>query len=693
MAADSTVNVYIGTWWNYSNNVLTLTLRDKEAGILTAALVIFVGFVATNSWNILKFILHQLRATDDTGDELHRQQQVALRNSANHMHAFLLMTRLAFGWGITKRRVSKRDAFGGSIFLISLTLIASLGWAAAQLFLAVFWTAAGDQFLVVPSNCGWIPRCGNISTPKAQACYDYVKAGLDNANTYQLQCYRGRNESDNSKCSGFPVPHIGWTGSDADCPFGNKDLCIATNSTPFRMDTGYINSIAHLGVNSDPSSAIDYRYRATCSPLVLDYAVSKNGSMFYYYGNNSDIQEDFNTDERATWIHNITGRTDDWHYNVWYVAIMCLAKTAHPILTGIHRAFSFVADKEFRNLRNDWRPNVTMIPEDKPSTLSIFFISAGQMFYARENYDPIFATKVKTGRTINKAQAYAPQNPMSVLGCIEEYELCNPSGSGPNRCMMITRSVENVTVIDRLKLNPSQAATTLILRNELEKGNFRNYLNSLSPQLLATTSLVRGTSNYFQYLDFQKDFWRTEVSRWFDINLIMLQSAFVGYATGPSNPAGIALVATPDDNTNTTSEIRDELRKGCARQIVRNVKGASNFNLRAVLIVIVPGLVIMLLGFTVDSLAGWAQGFFKRGEGKRGMWVQDDMLQPRREGVGLYENVPLETPGAFWGGAGQYTAYNGNGGGQDQMKLPLVAVDSQGGYQSPGYAGGYPTSK
>ncbi|KAK0620493.1 hypothetical protein B0T14DRAFT_567235 [Immersiella caudata] len=681
--ADS-VDVYIGTWLNHSSNVLTLTLRDKEAAILAAALVIFVGFVANHAWNILKFVLHQLRTTRVAKNELHQQQQIVLRNSANHVHAFLLMTRLAFGWGITKRRVSKMAAFKGSIFLMALTLVGSLGWAAVQVSLAVVWTAAGDQFLVIPNRCGWIPRYGNVSTPEAQTYYDFIKGGLDMANTYQLQCYRHRNESgaDNKRCGSFPVPHLDWVGTDTDCPFGNKDLCVATNSTPFRMDSGYINSQTHLGVNTVHRDSIDYRYIATCSPLVPDYKVLKNGSLFYYYGNNTDIEEDF-PGERATWIHNITGRTDDNHYNLW--------------------PFSFVVDKEFRNLRRDWRANASMIPEDKSAfTMSIFFITAGQMFYVGQNYDPIFSTKSKSGRVINEVPAYTPENPMTILGCIEEQEICNPSETGPNRCMMVSRNAENATVIERLKLNPAQASTTLILRNELEKNLFRNYVNYLSPQLLATTSLVRGTRTYFQYLSFPRDYWRTEVSRWFDINLIMLQHAFVDYVTGPEDPAAIALVEGPDDNTNTTEQIRAELHRGCQRQIVRNVNGARNFNLRAILFVVGPGFAIMLLGFTIDSLAAWAQGLLRKGEARRALWVKDDMLQPKGESEDDgYERVLL---GGVGGGGGWVSGAEGQGGGvwagteytgyngahqQDQVKVPLVAAAPRDGgrdpYKSPGF--------
>jgi hypothetical protein len=263
--------------------------------------------VANQAWNLANFVLHQIRTTRDTGNELHQQQQVALRNSANHVHAFKLMLRLAFGWGLSKRRLNKMVAFEGTIFLMAFTLLGSAGWAAAQLFLATVWTNAEDHFLAVPRRCGLVPKFTRVMTTEAQAYLDFVNDGLNRVNTYLRQCYRGRNtsDSDRTRCATFPIPRLDWAGSDADCPFGNKDLCIATNSTPFRMDSGYINSQTHLSVNADHSAPIGFRYTATCSPLVPGRKVKKDGTLFYYCRGNEDIEEKC-SDKRVTWVHNTT---------------------------------------------------------------------------------------------------------------------------------------------------------------------------------------------------------------------------------------------------------------------------------------------------------------------------------------------------------------------------------------------------
>ena len=227
-----TADVYIGTWFNHDNGVLTLTLRDREAAILSAALIIFVGVVASNAWGVAKFLLHQLRAGRNAGDELYKQQQLALRNSANHVHALTLLTQLAFRRG---RPQARPGGFWITILLMLVALVALVAWSAAQLFVTAAWTVSGGQSLIASDFCGLLPTLKDINRRDTQIFYTYVKHRMAEANTYQFQCYNGH--SDVEKCRDFPVPQIAWTARDADCPYADQSLCVSTNSTPFRMDS------------------------------------------------------------------------------------------------------------------------------------------------------------------------------------------------------------------------------------------------------------------------------------------------------------------------------------------------------------------------------------------------------------------------------------------------------------------------
>ncbi len=261
-----------GVWYDYKNNEWTLTLREREAGVLTAILVIFTGFVASQAWNITKFLLHQIRASDQGwSDGLDHQQMAAIRNSNSHLHAAWLAISLAAAW---------RHVLGISrtiwrllpLFLVALLSLAL--WSAAQLTLSYIWTTATDQFRIDKVLCGTLyPEGAGIDDEgeAAQVWNVYYMNRLEEASVYEGLCYSSSNP-DPSACGRLPVPRLSFTAEDAPCPVANPDLCIYTNSTPIIMDSGYINSHTHLGVNAAPENAIEYRKLASCSPMQSNHA-------------------------------------------------------------------------------------------------------------------------------------------------------------------------------------------------------------------------------------------------------------------------------------------------------------------------------------------------------------------------------------------------------------------------------------
>ncbi|KAH6989833.1 hypothetical protein EDB80DRAFT_162000 [Ilyonectria destructans] len=90
--------------------------------------------------------------------------------------------------------------------------------------------------------------------------------------------------------------------------------------------------------------------------------------------------------------------------------------------------------------------------------------------------------------------------------------------------------------------------------------------------------------------------------------MIMIQSAFLEFATGPLDPVLQPLVSPPDDA---------EIQRSCRSQRVRNVAGVRNFNPVAILALVFPGLSIIAAGLTLDTAVGWFQGRTKLGDHRR----------------------------------------------------------------------------
>lgn len=361
----------------------------------------------------------------------------------------------------------------------------------------------------------------------------------------------------------------------------------------------------------------------------------------YFYGANEDYEEE-DDDRDITFAYNRTEMAGVRQYGVW----------------GYRSDFS----KEFRNSTPAWQPNDTMIPDKEAVTMSIFFITSNDMTNINQVYDPIFATK-PSGREVSDVPAYVPVNRVSILGCTEEYELCNPTLPAGDRCVPLHRKMDNQTLFNRLQLNPTQSATALILRHELVKNSLHYYVNIMSPQLLASTTLRRGSTTYFQYFPFPIDQWRKEVSRWFDMNLIMLQSAFVDFATGPLDGDARVYIEEPGDLVEHHPDVRQGLWDICKTQIVRNVVGVRSFNLRTILAVVITGTAIAILGCWLPDMTGWVQKMLNRDGVRRQQWIQDDMLQPAPP---AYQGLPR----------GEYGGWQGDSGSAEQMKYPLASPSS-----------------
>lgn len=298
-------NIFIGTWQNHNSaawpTAWTLTLKQREGGILSAALVIFVGFAATQAWNVTKFILHQARL-GSTQDGFHQQLQAMLRNSNTHAEATWYSIRIPIGWRRQSGGFARNLARTSPILITSLASIAL--WAVAQVSLSRIWTDAGNEFLIDSGVCGWVD--GNnekvllSGTRRKEAALAHVNLCYEEAGAPTVQA---------DSCRRLPRASIDWTISDAPCPFTDPDLCISTNSTPITLDSGYLSSSADFGVNARREDTILYRKVATCSPVTSTYQASPNkGIINFYYGPNAV----YDTEPAArTYVHHVAPLDQD----------------------------------------------------------------------------------------------------------------------------------------------------------------------------------------------------------------------------------------------------------------------------------------------------------------------------------------------------------------------------------------------
>ncbi|CAI7663903.1 unnamed protein product [Penicillium discolor] len=578
-------NIFIGVWQNHNDErwpTWTLTLKQRDGGILSAALVIFVGFAATQSWNIVKLILHQVLLRFRR-DGLDQQLQAMLRNSSTHAGAAWFSIRIPLGW---RRQRGLRHCLARSspILIVSLVLIAS--WAAAQILLSRIWTSAGDEFLVNSEICRWVNITDIYSMPNLQTFSISYKQRIESASVYVDLCYEAASgqTTHNAFCQRLPRAAINWTMSDAPCPFADPSLCISTNSTPVMLDTGYLSSSVHFGVHTRQKDSILYRRVANCSPVTTAYQDSPEKNVIdNYYGPtgtpdpNKPVGLTFTYRDRAIDLDDISLST----YNVV--------------------AFS-----------RSWDYNASFTDRQDVDPVLMFITNPN--VYTEPNYDPIF----RTGASITTPEfgvLYNSSTSLSILGCIEQYEICNPADPGDPVCMVYKRSSDAAydpsAIAKPLRLSEKQLATFIRL-DAIEFGTNLGAIATTSV-FLASRTLLKG----FQWAELPTTQWRLELSRWFSEGLAMIQQGFVDSAT-------------VSDNNGVRLPQLSGTEASCKHQIVRNVTGLQNFDMLAIVIVLVLGSIIIVIGLTIDSIVGYVQRRFCGTSEGWVHWTLDGVFQLQR---------------------------------------------------------------
>jgi hypothetical protein len=253
--------------------------------------------------------------------------------------------------------------------------------------------------------------------------------------------------------------------------------------------------------------------------------------------------------------------------------------------------------------------------------MSIFFLVSGQLVYLNAVYDPWFRTgpeieSSRRGDPASELTYYRPAQPVSILGCRAEQQLCNPILSGTEQCVHFTPSTNRSTLYSSLRLNQEQAATSKRLLTAIANHDLENILWSLPQPLIASRTVAQSG----QYALLPQEQWKRELKRWFSIELTSVQLSLVESVTGS---APYEIEVRPQGNES-------DVWNSCECQTVYRVPGVRNFNFTAIITVIVLGSVIIMVGLMIDTVVGRTQRSSENGTKKRAQWVLDSNFQQQR---------------------------------------------------------------
>lgn len=120
-----TAHIYHGVWINWSKGLIsgaTITLGERDGGLLTAFIATFVTIVGAELWKIICYVSHQLRSKQEPQDGLYHQQQIILRTSPTPGGAAWTFLQQSWFWS-NKARLSLLRTIPWALFAVTYIVI------------------------------------------------------------------------------------------------------------------------------------------------------------------------------------------------------------------------------------------------------------------------------------------------------------------------------------------------------------------------------------------------------------------------------------------------------------------------------------------------------------------------------------------------------------------------------------------
>ncbi|KAF3004370.1 hypothetical protein E8E13_009864 [Curvularia kusanoi] len=684
--------IFCGFWNNESNSFLyrgTLTLPTQWGLILVGFFTLFLKISSGYFWSSIKFGLHQANASGKPQNDLHHQVQLVLRNAESESSVISQIAKVLW-----VHRADKAKAFGKSVGLIAFAGLYALGFALMSGLSSRLIAAPDSSVLNVSKNCGWFqePSFGNSSSigggifDSANAISVMARNVVRRSASYSRSCY-GHFGDKATSCETFVRQTLPYTLSkNLPCPFSEG----ACNGSTMSLDTGYLRSDTHLGINTRPHNALFIRKALTCVPIAGEKytdgwrqmsptAATAQGLPLtalqkgYSFGQTKGSFGSVNS-------FNYTITLDDVHWKFGKQPYGLKWNNAILDLPPIPAWFSF-----------------TPIPDLQSPAADMMMIGlTNRNDFASAVNDPWFAAEncsiVPDALVASTCRA---ENPISFLSCQEQYQFCRPDPKSPSSktpnpdsCTALTGlfrlypdiflakgSYWNGTMLDNL--NPAQSALYKLLGKILSSSQLHFQLGYVGLEnLIAQDSAWDGGFGFSLSASLPPDQWETEVINWMNVSLSNTQRGAITFSRPSDFDIGLG---SGTSLRYMEAPTEPALRSLCDQVKVRSTTHTS-FSVAAMGIIIALGLLCIVADFfVVRSLTAAVQRRMKRGLHGRREWASGSAFQLQRmaaegRGVrpwsGVEEDVPkLEDPGRLFDlTEGELSVVTKSGSDSDQSK-------------------------
>lgn len=266
--------VYTGFWIDWDRGKVlggTLTLKDKHAIPLLAALAIFVTLAGNRSWHLWRLFWHSLLRSNDRHqraiEDHRRKQQVLLRNSETAGGATVSLFEEWFAFGI--RRVIKESS-SKDILLALFTvghwiIFIILGILVSQIVLGRVVVSKA-----LPTCGKWMStsqlETGSPSTESDLIFRETILNATINSENYVRSCYPKGGSPGVVDCNRFISPSIPYTtAKNVDCPF-ETTACLPNAKSAYELLSANV-TFSQFGLNDKYAKDISMQRKNTCSVL------------------------------------------------------------------------------------------------------------------------------------------------------------------------------------------------------------------------------------------------------------------------------------------------------------------------------------------------------------------------------------------------------------------------------------------
>ena len=536
-------------------------------------------------------MLHRYFSSSEAQDGLYHQRQAILRNSDTAQDGAwrLLMSMFAWRSGNRARRPILR-----LLPIIILAFAISSAFGVASIFSSNVTSDTLNQVLLKGT------RCGAFSKAKANSVYKELTLLLpfqaEKATkflNYGMQCYG--NDTHTDGCNTYLKPRLPLISTRGiHCPFGDN-ICKLDNDN-LMMDTGYLDSLDDLGINTAPKNRFQFRMVHQCAPLkTLGYTKDYNDSDYgavkrYMYGTVVNVKQTLN------WTYEVP-------VNNAYLPGDGTSSANIPRLEyqlGVERHYGTPNETLLPGV-NEYYPIAALRRVD--ADVHLAFLSAPEIHFATPVNDPWFsahknASEISNQKTKEKFVAYLQDEPLGVMACTQQVQYCNPNLPEDERCEPL-RGVIDPRRTERLKKIFPESSQFATIKWVDSLWTFGIYTISATLGFIGSSALrARYSLSYGYSGPLPDNQWQLEAEHWIKGTLTSLQDVLVTAANG--------IPETLDDFRKPPMANETIAQNMCVNQKIVSTS-YSSFNVLGITLILVLGVIIIILDMGLEPTVAWWQ--------------------------------------------------------------------------------------